>query len=54
MDLKGLLSAGTLSQRKTFLRSFVKLIRKKGNTIETESWCSMASPDLLDPHQWNS
>ena len=36
MDLKGLLSAGTLSQRKTFLRSFVKLIRKKGNTIETE------------------
>ena len=36
VDLKGLLSAGTLSQRKTFLRSFVKLIRKKGNTIETE------------------
>ena len=36
VDLKSLFSAGTLSQRKTFLRSFVKLIRKKGNTIETE------------------
>ena len=36
MDLKGLLSAGTLSQRKTFLRSFVKLVRKKGITIEIE------------------
>ena len=36
LDLKSLLSAGTLSQRKTFLKSFVKRIRKNGNTIETE------------------
>lgn len=36
VDLKGLLSAGTLSQRKSFLRTFVKAIRKRGNTIETE------------------
>jgi site-specific DNA recombinase len=35
-DLKSLLSAGTLSQRKSFLRTFVKVIRKPGNTIETE------------------
>ncbi len=36
VDLKGLLSSGTLSQRKSFLRTFVKAIRKRGNTIETE------------------
>ena len=35
-DLRRLLSVGTLSQRKTFLRSFVKLIRKNDRTIEIE------------------
>ena len=36
IDLKGLLSAGMLSKRITFLRSFVKLIRNKDTTIEIE------------------